>query len=69
MNSLRPMMMVSGIFGGKFTTKENAETLMKKKMGYSSYTVTSNNNILFNPRKIPEDKAPSEFFRLGVVFA
>ena len=68
MNSLRPMMMVSGIFGGKFTTKENAETLMKK-LGYNSYTVTSNNNILFNPRKVPEDKAPSEFFRLGGVFA
>ena len=68
MNSLRPMMMVSGIFGGKFTTKENAETLMTT-LGYNSYTVTSHKSILFNQRKIPEDKAPSEFFRLGGVFA
>lgn len=40
--------MASGIDGGKFTTEEDADTVMEK-MGYNNYIVTSNNDILFNP--------------------
>lgn len=43
--------MASGIDGGKFTTEEDTDAIMRK-MGYTNYIVDSNNNVLFNPTVI-----------------
>ena len=43
--------MASGIDGGKFTTEEHTDAIMRK-MGYTNYIVDSNNNVLFNPTVI-----------------
>ena len=50
----------TGIFGGKFTTKEKADNLMNE-LGYNNYIVTDKGNILFNPKKVDHSKIASTF--------
>ena len=47
----KKFVMASGIGGGKFTTEEDTDAIMRK-MGYTNYIVDSNNNVLFNPTVI-----------------
>ena len=58
----------TGIFGGKFTTKEEADNLMSK-LGYNNYAVTDKGNILFNPVEIPANRVASEFLNSSRVLA
>ena len=58
----------TGIFGGKFTTKEEADNLMSE-LGYNNYAVTDKGNILFNPVEIPANRVASEFLNSSRVLA